>query len=176
MGTPLKGRDFALLMERTGTMNPACCGRDLSLNISSETIEATKEPQSRWKSFIYGIKSYTVSFSGVTIIDPSFTIKDFYSAMDEQRTIAFVAQSDENEQLFFAGNVLITGIELSGSYKDVMTYSITALGDGQLRTDNPYSINIITDGAGNALTDENGNILTEQLHGDLLPINYNINC
>lgn len=176
MGTPLKGKDFALLMERTGTMNPACCGRDLSLSITSETIEATKAPQSQWRSFIYGIKSYTVSFSGVTIIDPSFTIQDFYLAMEERRTIAFVAQSDENGALFFAGNVLITGIELAGSYKDIMTYSITALGDGPLRTDNPYAINILTDGNGNALTDGDGNLIVDYESGDLLPINYTIKC
>jgi hypothetical protein len=65
---------------------------------------------------------------------------------------------------------------MTGSYKDVMTYSVQATGDGPLNNINPYEFNILTDEEGNPIEDGDGNIIYDQEHGDLLPIDLNINC
>jgi predicted secreted protein len=176
MATKLKGREFVMLTERDSMMIPVCCGRDLEITISSEIIEATKAPQSSWKNWLYGVKSYSVTTSGLVIIDDSFGINDFYNAMNNKQTLAFVTQSNQAHDVFFSGNILITDITMTGSYKDVMTYSIQATGDGALSNLNPYEFNITVDEDGNAVTDEDGNIIYDQESGDLLPIDLDINC
>jgi len=172
----LKGREYVLLMERSSKMIPVCCGRELELNITSDLIELTKAPKSDWRRYIYGMKSYTISTSGLVIIDDSFTINAFYDAIANKKTLAFVAMSNEEHDVFFSGNVLITQITKTGSYKDVMTYSIQATGDGPLSNVNPYEINILTDKDGNPLEDGEGNMIYDQESGDLLPIDLNTNC
>jgi predicted secreted protein len=176
MDKKLLGKDFVLLMERSGKMIPVCCGRELTMSITSELIEATKAPSSDWRSYLYGIKGYTVSFSGIVIVADSFDINDFYDAIANKKTLAFVAQSDSDHDMFFAGNVLINNIDTTGAYNDIQTYSITATGDGPLTNSNPYAINILTDNEGNALEDGNGNILVEYESGDLLKIDYTQTC
>lgn len=176
MADKLTGKAFVLLMERGGLMIPACCGREMSISISSDSIEITKAPKSDWRNYLYGIKGYTLSFSHLIIIDNSFTINDFYDAINNRKTLAFVAQSDEEHDLFFSGNVLITSMDVSGSYKDAMTYTVSALGSGPLNNANPYEINIVTDGEGNPIEDGEGNMIYEQESGDLLPIDLTINC
>lgn len=172
----LKGREYILLMERESKMIPVCYGRELELTITSDLIELTKAPSSDWRRYIYGMKSYSLSTSGLVIIDNSFTINDFYDAIANKKTLAFVAMSNEEHDVFLSGNILITQITKTGSYKDVMTYSIQATGDGPLNNINPYEINILTDEDGNAIEDGDGNMIYDQESGDLLPMNLNINC
>lgn len=172
----LKGKDLVLYISRSGQMIPVCCGRDLSISIGSEALEVTKTPTSQWRSFIYGIKEYSISASGIAIIDDSFTVNDFFAAMNNRETVAFIALHNEEQNLFWSGNLIITNIEQTAPYKDVLTYSITATGDGELKNVNEYMIEIMTDENGNPITDENGNIIYSQDSGSLLPIDLNINC
>lgn len=176
MGQPLKGKDFVLLLSKAGEMIPVCCGRELSISINSEVLEATKAPQSTWRSYYYGIKDYTISFSGLTMVGDSFTFNDFYNAISNRETLAFVCRSDEESDIFLSGNVLINKLDLTGPNKDVISHTVTATGDGPLNNSNPYAINILMDEDGNPLEDEDGNVLVEYENGDLLPINYDINC
>lgn len=176
MADKLLGKDFVLLAARGGNMIPICCSRELSISISSDTIEATKAPQSRWKSYIYGDNGYSLSTSGLIALDNTFTLNDFLEVIKNREILAFVALNEADGNLFFSGNVLLTGAEISGSYKDVMTYSISAIGDGPLNNTNPYEINIVTDGEGNPIEDGEGNMIYEQESGDLLPIDLTINC
>lgn len=176
MADNLKGKDFVLLAARDGNMIPICCGRELSLSVTADTIEATKAPQSNWKSYIYGDLGYSLSSSGLIILDSSYTINDFYSIITNREILAFVAYNEQEGNLFFSGNILLTSIEVSGSYKDMMTYSISAIGDGPLNTTNPYVITMMTDGDGNPIEDGEGNIIYDQESGDLLPIDLSINC
>lgn len=176
MADKLKGKDFVGFLAKNGKMVPICCSRDMEIGISADTIEATKRPSSKWKSFIYGDRSYGVTITGLVIIEESITINDLYQVINDGITIPFVARNEENADIFFSGNILITDLRITGNNKDIMTYSMTALGDGELNTSNPYEINILTDGEGNPLEDGEGNMIYEQESGDLLPIDLNINC
>lgn len=176
MGDALKGKEMVLLINKGGKMVPVCCSREVSISISPETIEVTKPPQSRWKVFIYGDRAYTISTSGLVTISPAVTINDLFAAIESDQEIQFVCMSDEEHDVFFSGTILITSLEISANYKDVVQYSMSANGSGPLKNNNPYSITILTDEAGNALTDADGHVLIEQEHGDLLPINYDIKC
>jgi len=176
MAQKLKGKEFVILLERIGKMIPVCCGRDLEISIKSTMIPLTRAPKSDWESWLYGVKGYTVSFSGLVIIDDSFDINDLYDAINTKKTLAFVSQSNEAHDMFFSGSILINEINITGSYKDAMTYSISATGTGPLANTNPYQINILVDEDGNAIEDGDGGLIYDMDHGDLLPIDLNINC
>ena len=176
MADKLRGKDFVLYASKAGKMYPVCCGRELSISINSELIEATKTPQSRWKSWIYGDASYSVSSSAIVILDGSFTLMDFYNAIQNKTTFTFLAKSNTDTNMFFSGNLLLTSIDIASPYKDVMTYTIAAQGDGNLNNINPYHVEILTDENGNPITDENNAIIYTQDSGSLPQINLDINC
>ena len=172
----ITGKNIMLLISRAGEMIPVCCGREFDINISSEAIEATKLPASDWRSFIYGIKEFSISCSGLMVIDESFIMKDFFNAMNNRETVAFVGMANNGADVFFSGNVVLTSLNISAPYKDMATYSVTGQGDGELNMTNPYKFEIMTDENNNPITDENGNLIYSQNSGDLLPINVDINC
>ena len=176
MAKKLKGKDLILYVDRGGKMIPVCCGRELSISISSDVIEATKRPQSRWKSFLYEDASYTISSSGLVVIDESYTMNDFLSMIENRETMAFVAMHNEESEVFFSGKILLTGMELNSQYKDVLTYSITAQGDGKLSNVNQYEIEVGRDVDDNVIVDDNEDMIYGFKTGDLLPIDLNINC
>lgn len=176
MGEKLKGKDLVLLLDKNEQMVPACCSRDLTIDVTAETIEATKVPSSHWRSYIYGMAGYTLSSNNLVVIGDAITVNDIFQAIAQRKTFSFVARHEEEAEVFFSGKVLITNLSIVGANKDVMQYSFTATGDGPLSNTNPYEINILTDGNGNPLEDGEGNMIYEQVTGDLLPINLTINC
>jgi predicted secreted protein len=176
MAQKLTGKNFVLMMERDGEMVPVCCSRDLSIEIQSEIREATKAPFTAWRSFYAGNLTYTVSCSGLVIVDESYTLNDFFAMISNRQSLAFIAVSSETKDVFFSGKIILNTMSVNAPNKDVMTYSITATGDGPLGNTNPYDTIAIEDSDGSIMTDDEGNIIVEEVHGSLLPINYDINC
>src|SRR5690554_2421187 len=173
----LRGKEFTLLLERDGEMIPVCCGRDLSIEINSDILEATKHPASKWRSFYYGNKSWNIQSSGLVELGNSYGFKDVFNAMKNDEIIQFVALSWENDELFFSGNILAQSITIAGGYRDMVNQSFQATGDGELNIISPYNIEVLTDEFGNPIIDEHGNIIySQQTSGSLPPIDLTINC
>lgn len=170
------GKDFVLFMERDSEMFPVCCGRDLSISISSEMIELTKAPSSDWKNYLYGDKTFSVSTSNLFVIGNSFTLADFLNAIINRISLVFVTRVGDNDDLLLTGKINITNIDIVGNNKDVIQYSIQATGTGALTNEGTEYTITLTDGEGNILTDGEGNTLTETYYAGELPMNISIDC
>lgn len=177
MTNKLKGKDFLLFAERDEAMVPFCCARELSISVIADTIEATKAPQSIWRSFIYGNLSYTVSASGLITLE-GFTIEDLYDAQFSRLPLNFIARHDLGEEFFLSGSIILTNIDVIGSNKDVMQMSISGTGDGVLNRTKTLQTFPLLDGEGNIITDGEGNTMTvaPDQYGTDVPIDISIDC
>lgn len=172
----LLGKNFQLMLEKDNEMVPVCCGRELTITINSDLLEATKPPSSVWRSYYYGNKNWTVESSGLIETGEGFGFADLYDAIANSKTIIFVAKHDDTVDVFFSGKILISSMATTGNNKDMMQQSFSATGDGELNIINPYGLQFLTDENGAAITDENGNVIYIQTSGDLPPVNLNVKC
>lgn len=176
MGKKIKGKDFVLYIEKDGQNTPVCCGLDLTINLNQEAIEATKAPNSRWRNYIGGYLDFSLATSTLVTIGEGVDITDLYEYMSQGRVLEFVAMANTQKEVFFSGKVLITNLSVTGGTNDITTYTLSATGDGELNIVNPYSIVLLTDEDGNVIEDGEGNPIYTQEHGDLNPIDLEINC
>jgi len=172
----LLGSNFVLLVERSGSMIPVCCGRELSIEITSDILEATKAPGSKWRSYYYGNKSWSLQTSGLVDIGDGYGVHDVYDALANDKILTFVAMSQQENSIFYSGKMLTQSVSIIGNNRDAMQYRFSATGDGPLSIENPYQIEVMTDEFGNVITDENGAVIYSQVNGDLPPIDLSVNC
>lgn len=172
----LLGSNFVLLIERAGSMIPVCCGRELSIEITSDILEATKAPGSTWRSYYYGNKNWSLQTSGLVDIGDGYGVHDVYDALANDKILTFVAMSQQESSIFYSGKMLTQSVSIIGNNRDAMQYRFSATGDGPLDIQNPYQIEVLTDEFGNVITDENGAVIYSQINGDLPPIDLSINC
>lgn len=173
----LLGSNFVLLVERDGSMIPVCCGRELSIEITSDILEATKAPGSKWRSYYYGNKTWSLQTSGLVDIGDGYGVHDVYDALANDKILTFVAMSQQENSIFYSGKMLTQSVTITGNNRDAMQYRFSATGDGPLDIQNPYEIEVLTDEFGNPITDEHGNVIySHQTHGDLPPIDLTVRC
>lgn len=158
------------MIEKEGEMVPICCGRELSLSIRNEVIEATKPAASKWRTYINGMLSASISTSALVTVGAGITINDVIAAMQGADSIQFICKHSATQEAFFSGKLLFTDLSITGNYKEAMAESLTAIVDGPISTTNPYETVFIVDSNGDFIVDENGDFITEQLSGDLPPI------
>lgn len=167
MSKKIRGKDFVIYLEKEGVQTPICCGKDLVLNITHEVKEATKAPQSKWKSFIEGERSYTVSSSQLVLLQPErvppgyvqppdapgIRLKDIFAHLVSGNPVKFVMGNHNlsgllvDNSMFFSGQMIIDSLQVNGSDSEISTYSFTGIGDGVLSATNPYKYTVIASSA-----------------------------
>lgn len=174
----LMGKDFLLFAERDNKLVPVCCSRDLTVSTNADTIEATKAPQSIWKSFIYGDLGYSISTSGLISISEGFGIEDIQDAQFNRLPLKFMAREGLGNDILLSGTVLVASIEMTGAYKDAMIMSFSGLGDGPLSRTKVLQTFPLVDGEGNTIVDGEGNIVVvaPDQYGTDIPIDISIDC
>lgn len=178
MGQALKGKDLVMFVEKDGLMTPICCSRELSISVNGEVIEATKMPQSKWRSYFSGLLSYSISTSGLVTVDEGVSVDDMYGFMFSRTPINFIARYKLGVEFFVSGTVILTSVEVTGSNKDVVQMSVSGTGDGELSTDKELQTFPLTDGEGNIITDGAGNTIlaAPDQYGTDVPIDISVDC
>ena len=156
MGKKIKGKDFVIYMDDGGINVPVCCGKNLTITVNQEVIEATKAPDSRWGNSIAGGLSWSITTNSLATIGNTLTMKDIFGKATNGTVFeivigvasrrsstgtgrVFLAAADD---LFFSGKILLNSYSVSGSDNDVVNYSLSAVGDGALNITNPYRYSI----------------------------------
>lgn len=193
MTNKIRGKDFVIYMDVDGVQTPICCGKDLTLNITHEVKEATKAPSSKWKSYVEGVRSFTVASTQLVLVTPKqpprpydpiplppgIQLKDIFAHLASGTPVNFVMGNLSikegmliDNSMFFSGKIIIDSIQINGTDSEIATYTFTGVGDGVLGANNPYVYTIISSGEDGQ--PKYGAPLTEW--SPLLPIDLTTDC
>ena len=105
--------------------------RNATIEMSAETIDTTTKSSGGWTTKIAGLKSWTCSADGIFFIDDAGR-KACETAFLNGGTVQ-VELSNETG-LYYAGNVLISSMSVEAGQDDVVSYSVSFEGTGELTT------------------------------------------
>ena len=103
--------------------------QNVTLNRSSTSIDITNKIDADWKQSLSGIKTWSLTCSGIYIID-----SESYSLLEN----AFMENKDIDVELqlsnsTYNGKAIITDFPISSGFNGQCKYSIRLLGNGELK-------------------------------------------
>lgn len=127
-----KGFDILLKVKgSTGTAEVVAGQRNATLNRGKETIETTNKTTGGWKTFLPGLKEWSVDGDGVYIVDgEGYALLE--KAYNEDEPIIVELGEAGAGELGFTGQAILTEFPIECPYDDSVTYSITLQGTGPL--------------------------------------------
>ena len=120
----IKGIDFVLKIN-----NKTVAGRKgASMSVSSDTIETTTAESNGWKEKDYGFKEWSISTDGLLVVnDLGFDAVE--EALIDGTILDIEVIRDKKK---FTGKCLVTSLESDCPFDDMVSYSISLEGTGEL--------------------------------------------
>lgn len=127
-----KGIDILLKIKKSSGSAEVVAGqRNATLNRAKDTIETTNKTSGGWKTFLPGLKEWSVDADGVYIVDGAG-----YSLLEEafNNDTPIIVELGEagSGKIGFTGEAILTEFPIECPYDDACTYSITLQGSGAL--------------------------------------------
>lgn len=126
------GKDIILaVFDKTGTDLLAVGGQQaLTINRSADSIEVSTKDSS-WKSFIAGMKEWSIDTDGV-YSDGDEAHKTLGAAFQASDLVCIKVINRKTKKAMFGGLCAITDYPLEAPYDDAMTFSLALQGNGEL--------------------------------------------
>ncbi len=107
--------------------------REMTLTLEHEAIDATSHDSARWREFIDGLRSWSVSAEAL-YVDGDAGQDDILAILlgDQNAAISFRPEGSTVGDAEFSGVVKVTSFELTGPNDDAAAVSIEAQGTGAL--------------------------------------------
>lgn len=113
------GTNIAITLGGTAIANATEC----SVTLNQETIEVTTKDSAGNRELITGLKSGSMSVSGLQEVSGGNGIKALTGTFDTGAAVALVFDQDSTGGETFAASGILTSLELSGGTEDAPTYS-----------------------------------------------------
>lgn len=129
----IRGKEFVLSVAVNGSLEPICFATDCIINQDLEAKETTG-PQGKNRSYIGGNLGYSISCPGLivyTAIANYLQLEDIYKS---RQPVAWEARDNEDGGVVHSGFMLMTNLELTSANRDVMRFSMEALGTDEKGT------------------------------------------
>lgn len=129
----LAGKDVILsIWDETGANLLAIGGQQgLSINRSAETIDASSKDSDGWGSSKPGMKSWSIDTNGVFKKDDD-SHKEMGLAFNNGTKVCLKVVDVRNTKNLYGGTAYITEYSLEAPHEDMMTWSATFAGVGEL--------------------------------------------
>lgn len=134
MATPMSGVDV-LLKVNTGTIvtpvwTEVAFQRGATLNRSAETIDTSYKGGGNWKSYVAGLKEWSVDADGLYVFGAT-EFDALENAFDDRTSIQIVIV-DNLTGKGFKGTAFIVDFPIEAPFDGELTYSLTLQGNGAL--------------------------------------------
>ena len=103
--------------------------RDISLKRTADSIDITNKINGEWGENLAGLKTWSINCNGFYVIDSeSFSLLEnaYMNNLDVDVEISFSNKT-------YSGKAIITNFPLNATYNLQYKYSITLLGNGELK-------------------------------------------
>jgi TP901-1 family phage major tail protein len=108
--------------------------RGATLNRSAETVETTNKNTGGYKTFATSFKEWSIDTDGMLIFsDESYNILEQAYLDNAPLTVQLKTENGE----IYEGEVIITDFPIEAPYDDMVTYSISLTGSGELTRTSP---------------------------------------
>jgi TP901-1 family phage major tail protein len=104
--------------------------KNCTLSMEADTIDVSNKNDFGWSSFIAGAKSWTVSCDGQFLTDDAGQ-EALMAAFIESQEVT-IEMRDSESTIYYAGQAVITSLELEAAFDDVFAYSVEFQGKGKL--------------------------------------------
>lgn len=104
--------------------------KNCTLSMEADTIDVSNKNDFGWSSFIAGAKSWTVSCDGQFLTDDAGQEALMAAFIDSQEVT--IEMRDSESTIYYAGQAVITSLELEAAFDDVFAYSVEFQGKGKL--------------------------------------------
>lgn len=104
--------------------------KNCTLSMEADTIDVSNKNDFGWASFIAGAKSWTVSCDGQFLTDDAGQAA-LMAAFIESEEVT-IEMRDSESTIYYAGQAVITSLELEAAFDDVFAYSVEFQGKGKL--------------------------------------------
>lgn len=127
-----KGIDILLKIKKSSGSAQVVAGqRNATLNRAKDTIETTNKTSGGWKTFLPGLKEWSVDADGVYIVDGAgYDLLE--EAFNNDTPIIVELGEAGSGKIGFTGEAILTEFPIECPYDDACTYSITLQGSGAL--------------------------------------------
>jgi len=125
----MRGVDVLVQVDVAGTPTTIAGQRNATLSLSSDTIDTTAKDTGDWRTFLAGLKGWTLSCDGL-YVDGDAALDELQSNF-ESGTAVSITMSKSGEWTA-TGNAVITSLDYDASLEDVMTVSAEFQGTGAL--------------------------------------------
>lgn len=123
-----KGVDVLLYLPGTPD-TPIAGQRNATLSLSSDTIDTTAKDTGDWRTFLAGLKSWTLSCDGIYTTSDSGILALENAFMNGTVINVKLAKGTEWSA---TGQAIITSLDYDASLEDAMTISIEMQGTGAI--------------------------------------------
>ena len=132
--TAIAGKDLLLtIWSEDGSDFLAIAGqRSLTINRSADTIEvSSKDTAGGWKSFLAGMKEWSIDIDGVYAVDDA-SHRKLAAAFTNSELVCVRVINNNTDEDMFGGLAAITDYPIEAPFDDAVTYSISLAGNGAL--------------------------------------------
>ena len=106
--------------------------QSLTLNRSADSIEvSTKDTEGGWKSYIAGMKEWSIDLDGVFLKDDA-SHRTIQEAFNNGDLLCVKITNTKTSEDLFGGTVAVTDYPLEFPYDDTASYSLSLQGNGAL--------------------------------------------
>lgn len=146
MAQQIQGLNIMVYAEVNGVLKAIGGQKNCTLSMEADTIDVSNKNDFGWSSFIAGAKSWTVSCDGQFLAEVTKgegDNPDTYAQDADQSALmkAFldseivkIEMKDSKDGIYYAGEAVITSLELEAAFDDVFAYSVEFQGKGPLTT------------------------------------------
>lgn len=127
------GSDFIISFNADGVISPVCYAQDCQINRTFDTREISG-PQGRERDYIADYNGYTIQIPILVVYRSKFNYLDFMNAADAGLKLSWSASAYKNGGVIHSGQVLVTEIDLTSQFRDVIKADVSLIGCGKFVT------------------------------------------
>ena len=130
MADPVRGENVVFYAKLGTSYYPFACAKEVTITQTTDKIELAPYTTGKWRSFIYGRTSGTITGSGIVKIDPGnskYSIFDLLNFQTDHIIVLtrYTVTDPQSNQKTYDVPCLIDEVTLSGTVGQFATYSFT---------------------------------------------------
>ena len=130
MADPVRGENVVFYAKLGTSYYPFACAKEVTITQTTDKIELAPYTTGKWRSYIYGRTSGTITGSGIVKIDPGnskYSIFDLLNFQTDHLIILtrYTVTDAQSNQRTYDVPCLIDEVTLSGTVGQFATYSFT---------------------------------------------------
>ncbi len=140
----LAGKDAIFYVLKDDVLTPIVCATTGVLSVRQSVKAATKQPNSRWEQYYADRLGYEITVDGICMpTGEMVNSTDLYAMMVTGSSIMWMMMDAYHSEYFFTGYIIPTSITFTSPAVGHHSFSFSAVGDGEISTNNPYQTNFI---------------------------------